>query len=319
MQSFLLEKLLPPTEEENRLLAGGDLERKLYTADREFVVSGMRLTEGKEIAVRAHTRFASFPEHRHNYAETMIVLSGHITHRIGERSFSLGAGDILFMNKHVTHAVDRAGAEDIGVNLIVADSFLDRLAGRVSSTVFSAFIEQNTKRDGVPLYLVFRTSGVPQLENLEENMLCEITADVQDAQILSDTFSLLLTCLSKKQDELLLFRNTVQSKEEERRAAILSYIGEKYRDGNLADLARRLALSPTYLSHYVTLLFGDSLNRMLTKERLRRAAVLLCGTDLPIGKILAAVGFESPSYFHREFRLAYGMTPLHYRNSQKKE
>ncbi len=321
MQSFLLEKLLPVTEEEKRLLAGGDLERKLYTADREFVVSGMRLSNGKEIAVRAHTRFTSFPQHKHNYAETMIVLSGQITHVIGGRRFSLGAGDILFMNRHVTHAVERAGEGDIGVNLIVSDSFLNRLAERMSSTVFSPFIEENAKGNGSPSCLVFRTAGVPQLENLEENMLCEITAKEQDTQILSDTFALLLTCLSKKQDDLLLFSNTILSKEERRRAAVMSYVRDNYREGTPSDLAEKLALSPTYLSHLVTDLFGDTLNRLLTKEKLRHAALLLAETELSVEQIYYSVGFDSSSYFHRAFRKIYGVKPLDYRrqNKAKKE
>ncbi len=319
MPSFMLEKLIPVTEEEKRLLAGGDLERKLYTVDREFVVSAMRLSEGREIAVRAHTRFIPFPTHRHNYAETMIVLAGQITHRIGDRRFTLGAGDVLFMNRHVTHAVERAGEGDIGVNLIVSDSFLNRLAERMSSTVFSSFIEENAKNGGKPSYLVFRTAGVLPLENLEENMLCEITEKEQETQILSDTFALLLTYLSKKQDDLLLFRNAVLSKEEERRAAIASYVREEYRDGTLTDLAGRLALSPTYLSHLVADLFGDTLNRLLSKEKMRRAARLLSETDLSVERIYSAVGFDSSSYFHRAFRKIYGGKPLDYRREHRKE
>lgn len=313
MTSFFIDKLSPFTEEEQRLLAGGNLERKLYTATRDFVVSAMRLSRGKEIAVRAHTRFISFPKHTHNYAETMLVLSGHITHVIDDRSLTLGAGDLLFMNKHVAHAVERAGEGDIGVNFIVSDAFLDRLAERMSSTVFSSFIEENARENGAPAYLGFRTAGVLPLENLEENMLSEITEKEQDAQILSDTFALLLSCLSKRQDDLLLFANRGMSKEEARRTAILSYVRDNSQSGSLTDLSRRLSLTPTYLSALTKRLCGESLNRLFVKERLSRAARLLTETELPIAKILLAVGFDSPSYFHRTFREEYHTTPLAYR------
>ena len=150
-------------------------------------------------------------------------------------------------------------------------------------------------------------------------MLCEITEKEQETQILSDTFALLLTYLSKKQDDLLLFRNAVLSKEEERRAAIASYVREEYRDGTLTDLAGRLALSPTYLSHLVADLFGDTLNRLLSKEKMRRAARLLSETDLSVERIYSAVGFDSSSYFHRAFRKIYGVKPLDYRREHRKE
>lgn len=319
MTSFFIDRLSPFTEEEERLLAGGDLEKKLYTATKDFVVSAMRLSRGREIAVRAHTRFISFPEHTHNYAETMLVLAGHITHTIGERTLTLGAGDILFMNKHVAHAVERAGADDIGVNLIVSDAFLDRLAERMSSTVFSSFIEENAREHGAPAYLCFHTAGVRQLENLEENMLSEITGCEQDPQILSDTFALLLTCLSKGRDDLLFLQSRGMSREEARRTEILAYVRENSQHGSLDDLARRLSLTPTYLSALVSRLCGDSLHHLFLRERLARAARLLTESELPIAKILLAVGFDSPSYFHRTFRERYGTTPFAYRAEKRKK
>ena len=57
----------------------------------------------RDITVRTHTRYTDFPLHKHNYLEMMIVLGGSITHVIGQEEIKLDAGDILVMNKHVSH------------------------------------------------------------------------------------------------------------------------------------------------------------------------------------------------------------------------
>ena len=47
--------------------------------------------------------------------------------------------------------------------------------------------------------------------------------------------------------------------------------------------------------------------------RLRRAAELLSGSDLPIKVVTGRVGFESRSYFTRAFRAFSGLHPTEYR------
>ena len=41
-----------------------------------------------------------------------------------------------------------------------------------------------------------------------------------------------------------------------------------------------------------------------------RARELIFDTDMPIGEIIRAVGYENESYFHREFKSRFGETPL---------
>ena len=43
----------------------------------------------------------------------------------------------------------------------------------------------------------------------------------------------------------------------------------------------------------------------------------MCDTDLPISDIIAAVGYENSSYFHRVFRERYHMTPRNFRVKYK--
>ena len=51
----------------------------------------------------------------------------------------------------------------------------------------------------------------------------------------------------------------------------------------------------------------------LQRKRLNKAVQLLCDTSLPVNDIIAAVGYENNSYFHRVFRERYQLTPKEFR------
>ena len=70
MREEILRELRQVTEEEKKLLAGGSVDRTLYCSSDGFIIdSDKLLANGQLIALRAHTRFASFPMHSHNYVE----------------------------------------------------------------------------------------------------------------------------------------------------------------------------------------------------------------------------------------------------------
>ena len=78
------------------------------------------------------------------------------------------------------------------------------------------------------------------------------------------------------------------------------------------DLCRKFALSKSY---FITLFrrFCDTTPiEYLIACRLRRACELL-HTDRSVHEIASSCGFRQPSYFNRQFRAAFGVTPLQYR------
>ena len=311
MEKYLLDILSRESEEETGILGGEVLNRKIYSGGEDFVINEARLFgAGRGISARTHTRYTDFPKHRHNYVEMMIVLSGSITHRIDGEPLTLSTGEILIMNKHVTHSVDRSGKDDIGVNIIMSDRFIDGVAGELSGTVFSSLIKENAKDGGSAIYLAFRTGGRKYIDNAIENLLFELTVRGEDVGVMSGTVSLLLRYLSLENEELLLHGNVKADKEEARRLSILSYIKASYRTASLSELSDKLYLTVPYLSKLIKESFGKSFKELVMDERMERAKGAIEGTTLPIGDVIRSVGYENESYFHREFKKRYGVTPL---------
>ena len=318
MRSELLAEISKLTDEEKQILAGEELNKKFYTAENDFIINDKRLTKGvRDITMRTHPRFIAFPPHRHTFAEMMLVFSGSITHEIGDKKITLSAGDILLLNKHVTHSIEVSDTEDVGMNVIISDKFADILSPRLGGTVFSSFFKENAKCDGAESFMCFRTGGVFEIENITENLISEFLAASPDEFIIRETLSLLFYHLSRNREKLLVVESGVGDKESCRRLEISSYIKNNYRAATLGELSKKLYVSEPYLSKLVSEYFGKSFKELLLEERIARASELFEKTDIPIGTIIRSIGYENESYFHREYKKRTGKTPLASRKSSK--
>ena len=309
MDKSLIDKLLRINEEEASFLPS--LEADVM---RSSTIAAKRVNKWEnDISMRIHARYSPFPTHGHDFVEMMTVVSGSITHHLAGREVKLEVGDILLLNKHITHSIDETGDDDIGINIIISDEFLGAVAPDLVDTVFHSFVKENSSPDGEGAFLHFSTSGSAQIGNLLENLMYELTDEHFDHTVITETVSLLLRYLSLGREVLL--RDGIDSldRQTRRRGEISAYISGNYRSATLGELAEKLYLTPEYLSSLITRLYSVSFKELLIKERLRRAEELLSKTDMPVGTVIVAVGYDNESYFHKLFRSRYGMTPRAYR------
>ena len=315
MEKNLLSRLNALGDEETRFLESLEADVIKNSENPNFTIAGARVHKGKsDITLHIHSRYEPFPLHKHDFVEIMTVVSGKITHHINGADIPLGVGDVLLMNKHISHSIDRTGTSDIGINFIISDTFLGRVAPDIADTVFSEFVKENSKERGEPIYLWFRTSENKKIENLLENLAYELTEQSPDRTVIAGTLSLLLRHLSLGRDNLL--SGSSPGKTEARKRLIQKYIADSYRDASLTELSSITYLSEPYLSKTVRAIFGKSFKELVVDERMRRSALLLEKTDMPVSKIIQSVGYENESYFHREFRRRFGKSPLALRKSR---
>ena len=315
MREGLLQKLRSITPEEERLLAGGPLERELYTSRREFTIDSEKLlARGRLIAVRPHTRFVDFPPHTHNYIEILYMCSGTTVHTINDGPpLTLRAGELLFLNQQARHGVARAEMNDVGVNFIVLPPFFDYALELIGTdNVLGRFLLGGLRRGGGEISsLHFKVAGAVPVQNLIENLLWSLVESQPNARrITQATMGLLLLQLLNYVDEL-------SSRGEMPGGMVLSAlreIEENYREADLTRLADELHVSLSALSSAVRQATGRTFKDLLREKRLTKAAQLLRETRLPVDDIISAVGYENTSYFYRRFREAYGVSPKEYRS-----
>jgi len=320
MRQEIIDALSKATAEEERLLLGeGHVDQKIYTASEEFIVDSRMLTDGKDIIVRKHTRFADFPEHGHDYIEIMYVCKGTVTHCIDGEKVILSQGDLLFLNRYARHSIDRAEKDDIAINIITTAEFIDGLLSRMEKNeIFSGFLLENLRQSGTSQYLKFSVRGNVSIENLLESLLYELVwQGLADREIIVQTMQLLLLYLSHYPEVLVKSRQGGQSGQ--LAAKISGYLQNNYRTASLTELASLLGVTPSYASRMVSRLLGASFQQLLSERRLAVAETLLINSDLTVSDIIFAVGYLNTGFFHRQFKARYGCSPLKWRNQHRAE
>ena len=321
MQRELLEQLREITDEERRILNGeAKVDKDLYTSGSDFTIDSRKmLEEGKLIAVRTHTRFVHFPVHRHNYVEFMYVVQGEITHVIDGKELTLYKGDLLMLNQYVEHAIHRAEFEDIGINFIALPEFFEIPLGMLQEkNVLAEFIAGAFRQKSpVPHYLIFRLKENPQIENLMENMIESMLYEYMNEDVINQ-YSMGLVFLYLLNHLENLSHNSSMDYKETIVQSVLEYINSDCKNANLTKIAADTHQSVTVLSKLIKQKTGANFQDLLQQRRFQAAVKLLEETDLSIEDISLDVGYENQSYFFRQFKKRFGMTPRSYRITHQK-
>lgn len=91
------------------------------------------------------------------------------------------------------------------------------------------------------------------------------------------------------------------------------------KDLGVQMIARRLNVSPNYLSSRFAREAGVTLTKYVTRRRLRRAGFLLLNTTLSVAEIAEQVGFSDSAYYSDVSKRFTGLSPTQYRERQRTE
>jgi len=320
MDSTLLKQLEKITPEEQAYQSGqADIDRSIYTSNQGFEIdSGLFLKEQKLVTVRPHTRFVDFPEHKHNYVEIVYICKGSLTHRIDGRELVMHQGDLLFLNQHVRHSVCKASEQDIGINFIALPEFFDiPLQMLTEHNVIADFLSSIFRsRDSAPFYLLFKLENHRMIENLIENMIWSIIQGNGKEDIINQ-YSMGMIFLYLLNHMESLEERSSQGYKDIVVQATLKYINSHYKDAGLSKVAADFHMSVSHLSKIMKAKTGYTFQEHLLNKRFQKALLLLEETDMSVEEIAGAVGYENFSFFFRQFRNRFGMTPKKYRTMMR--
>lgn len=320
MTEELLRELRKITPEERRILEGkNEIERELYASGSSNIFDAKKLLDaGKMISVRPHTRFVHFPVHTHNYVEVIYMCSGSTHHRINGEDVTLRQGELLFLNQHATQEIFPAGEEDIAVNFIMLPEFFEyglKMMETEENLLRDFIIDCLRGKNESSGYLHFKVAEILPVQNLVENLIWTIVNKQPNKRSINQvTMGLLFLQLMNHMDKL---ETDAGGEQQKLVIAVLSYIEEHYRDGELSQLAEELHYDLYWLSKEVKKRTGKSYTELVQTKRLNQAAYLLVNTSMSVTEVAGAVGYENISYFHRIFQKHFGATPRGYRVHNK--
>lgn len=315
MNGQILRQLSAITAEEAAILDGQPLQRGNYGEGELLTVTGDKLLPtSRMITLRPHTRFVAFPAHRHDYVEMLYMVSGKTVHLFpGQPPLVLQAGDLLLMSCHAVHAIEKCGAEDVGVNFIIQPAFLDEAQRAIGSgNALGRFLLENIKKGKASLpYLHFRAGENPGVQALLESLVCALVSEKRVSQrILKTSITLLLMYIMEDTDQLALSHSSGN----ELVVSLLEEICHGYASVNLSEFAASHHVSAAYLSQTVKKATGLTPTRHLQQRRIAQARKLLRETELSVTEICYAVGYSNTSHFYQLFTELCGINPTQYRH-----
>jgi len=95
----------------------------------------------------------------------------------------------------------------------------------------------------------------------------------------------------------------------------IEYLEQEYECATLQNTARKVYITPTYLSALFKSNTGKTFIEQLTDIRIKKAKQMLKQTQLKNYEVAEKVGYKDPRYFSQIFKKKVGLSPSEYRES----
>lgn len=250
--------------------------------------------------------------HWHEELELIYVQQGRLNLTIDKANYLGLPGDIFVVNSREIHEMSVTQTPTIYATVLFPlESLLFQQGDEVTEKYLLPLAENRLRFPSAAGELAI----APELRQKMEEMIAlyhekkgayMLKIRVLELGIISDFFS---------QEGLLVPSNASRFQDKHRQ--ILRFVQENcYRELTLETAAQEFHMAPKYFSRYFKNTFHIPLTEYVNRLRLEMAADLLRHSDLPITEIAMQTGFNSSSYFNKQFRTAYEMTPTQYREKK---
>lgn len=247
--------------------------------------------------------------HSHAFYELLYCCTSSGTeYLVGSERYRIQPGDILFVPPGTSHRPlmpEQATEPYTRYVLWLSQTFLEELA-----RVFPHPFQEHRYDVGM-----LRTAGT-KWEHLGELFRsgvqeAEERAVGWEAAVIGNTLNL-LTHIRRATIENSV--GIMRAEKPELLDEITAFVEENYhRHFTIDDLAHRLYISSSTVSHFFKQKMGVSLYRYVTQRRLIAAKALI-EKGVPLEDVCLQVGFADYSGFYRAFKQEYGIPPRQYRN-----
>ena len=257
------------------------------------------------------------PWHWHGEFEFGYVVSGRIRYKTSSREVVLSAGDGIFINSGVLHALTPLPPME---EVKIYSQFIDGsfLTGGDAGTLYERYVR--------PVAEAYRLDAVPVLKGEgEKGFLSRLEQAVAFVKGRQDFYELRVRCLFLELWETVFrwaeaapadspaagYDPTADSRMKEMILLIQRHYPEPLR---VSDLAAAAHVSERECYRLFQERIGMTPAEFLLSVRMRQAVEQLSYTGKSILEIAVETGFGSSSYFGKRFKELYGVSPGQFRS-----
>ncbi|MBX3665980.1 MAG: AraC family transcriptional regulator [Burkholderiales bacterium] len=277
---------------------------------------------GPDFWIRDETSITRIAEaHRHDYFQVQLNLAGKTEHHIAAAVRPLGPGGLSFVLPYRVHRVPhpprskfyvlsfnlRFLRPELGVDPLDLEDVPLSQAPELAPFLFQEYMD--FRLSGRNLALAHDACRRMAAENARRGY--------GSAELIRGCLLLLLGTVCRSHERGIARLAAAKAQRASRRdalARVMRHVRENLgRRLQLADAAAAADLSPNYLAHLIKKETGRTFVDLVTERRMEKARELLAHTDLRIGEVARATGFEDEAYFARRFRQRYALSPRQFR------
>ncbi|MDR9746729.1 AraC family transcriptional regulator [Paenibacillus taichungensis] len=259
--------------------------------------------------------YTSMPSrHYHDAYEILYLISGDFYYYIGDRTYQVAGGTLLFMDIHERHKLVNSGCYMYErVTLLFKKEFLQHFC---TSGQCEGLLEL-FKSD----YRALKMTGKDQhfIEQLFQKMIQEGKKQARGYEQYQQILLVeLLLYLNRKLFDSLVAPLVESNRTHKKVLDIVNYVNQHYMEPlKLCEISRQFDISSSYLCRTFKESTGFSFIEYINNIRIKEARDLLVGSSFNVTEIAGMVGFDNTSHFGRTFKLVMGISPLCFRKQFK--
>lgn len=261
-----------------------------------------KIIDGLEFESHYNSRLDT-QDHSHPFFELLFIMKGKLNIRIRGNEFLSKAGDMIVYLPGEVHQ--------------------EKTLSKATSFLCVRFREYNLKQfklelpDISPAFFVFSVPGKYGIVEVLNRAIVEEKSRLPGSEILRTAYFLEFFVLLTRAYMESKKMNTDQSQSGAERISFAIDLIKKSLDKpvKLNELADSSFLSTSYFSEVFKRKTGTSPKQFIIKEKTEKAKHMLKTTDMPLKQIAEELGYESESYFHKQFKKQALVTPMEYRQS----
>lgn len=290
-----------------------ELNKEEFYQFHENKVHGTALRPFAKYRTVICDKLSCLPAHWHDEMEIIKVQEGSGSICIDDKWFSVHKGDIIFINPRKIHSISRYKDEDMIMDSIIFNlRILESTNADACSIKYLAPIINGTNlvtrviRTKFKDYHVFDQNMTTIMQAYNDAIPgWEMAVKANLFWLFYHLYRLDLVHRAERIDE---------NRESESVQPAIDYIRENYAEEiSIAKLSSLCGFSETYFMKLFKKATGMTCVDYINGVRLSQAANHLLATSSSIIDVALGVGYNNVSYFNRQFKAVYNVTPKEYR------
>lgn len=240
--------------------------------------------------------------HTHNHMELFYIVGGKGQFLIQDQLYPVNANNLVIINPNVIHTEVSLNAQPLEYIVLGIDG-MELQTSSSSNGQFSILDQFESVEVSGCLKNILRET---ELKSTGYEDVCQAYMEILIIRLMRNTSLAIPT-----QPQTISTNRQC--------AAVRRYIDLHFKEPlTLEQLADEGHMNKYYLSHAFKREYGVSPINYMISRRIEESKYLLSETDLSMSQIAQLLGFSSLSYFSQVFRKTQGISPMEYRQNEKR-